>query len=137
MKNLRISLTAVAILFAATAAQAQQTKVVADVPFNFVVGDRGYPAGQYLLSGQHAMVRIENTAAESTTTVLSNACEDAKPAEKTKLVFHRMGGTYFLYQIWVAGRDYGREFPRSQTEIHLAQNHQKGDEVIVAANLVK
>jgi len=48
-----------------------------------------------------------------------------------------MGENYFLSQVWVAGHLTGREFPRSRTEIRMAQNHEKAETVIVAANLVK
>ena len=137
MKTLKITLIAIAALFIAASAQAQQTKVMADVPFSFVVGDRAYPAGEYTLASNGPVVLIESTEQTSAANVLSNACENARPADKTKLVFHRMGGTLFLYQIWVAGNDYGREFPPSKTETRLAQNHDKSENVIVAANLVR
>ncbi len=47
MKNLRSALLALTVLLLATAAHAQQTNVKADVPFDFVVGDRAYSAGEY------------------------------------------------------------------------------------------
>jgi hypothetical protein len=137
MKTLRISLIAIAALFVAAAAQAQQTKVMADVPFSFVVGDRAYPAGEYTLASNGAVLLIEATEQTSAANVLSIACENALPAQQTKLVFHRTGDTLFLYQIWVAGDQYGREFPRSKTETRMAQNHDKSENVIVAANLVR
>jgi hypothetical protein len=46
-----------------------------------------------------------------------------------------MGGYYFLRQIWVAGNSSGRELSRSRTEVRLAQNHEKQESVIVAANI--
>jgi hypothetical protein len=49
MKNLRSVIFVLAVLLMATAANAQQTNVKANVPFDFVVGDRAYPAGEYSL----------------------------------------------------------------------------------------
>jgi hypothetical protein len=49
MKNLRSVLGVLTVLLMATTAQAQQTHVKANVPFDFVVGDRAYPAGEYSL----------------------------------------------------------------------------------------
>lgn len=46
MNNLRSVLFALIVLLMATAAQAQQTNVKAKIPFDFVVGDRAYPAGE-------------------------------------------------------------------------------------------
>jgi hypothetical protein len=117
----------------ATAAHAQQTKVTATVPFNFIVGDRAYPAGDYLFSNSNAVLTITN--AEQAKMTLSHACERGAPSADTKLVFDSMGGYYFLRQIWVEGSSSGRELPRSRTEVRLAQNHDQVESVIVAANI--
>jgi hypothetical protein len=50
----------------------------------------------------------------------------------TKLVFHRYGDRYFLYQIWVAGEDRGRELPTTRVEKELASNATLSPVVIVA-----
>ena len=135
MKNLRSILAALFALFMATAAHAQQRTLSATVPFNFIVGDRAYPAGDYLFRNSDSVLKITNTEQAKTEVTLSNACESVTPSADTKLVFDRMGGYYFLRQIWVAGSFTGRELLRSRTEIRLAQNHEKQESVIVAANI--
>ena len=135
MKNLRSILAALAVLLMATAAHAQQRTLSATVPFNFIVGDRAYPAGDYLFRNSDSVLKITNTEQAKTEVTLSNACESVTPSADTKLVFDRMGGYYFLRQIWVAGSFTGRELLRSRTEIRLAQNHEKQESVIVAANI--
>ena len=135
MKNLRSILAALAVLLIATAAHAQQRTLSATVPFNFIVGDRAYPAGDYLFRNSDSVLKITNTEQAKTEVTLSNACESVTPSADTKLVFDRMGGYYFLRQIWVAGSFTGRELLRSRTEIRLAQNHEKQESVIVAANI--
>lgn len=138
MKNLRSVLFTLTVLLMATAAQAQQTAVKADVPFDFVVGDRAYPAGEYALksmSNSNVPIRIENVEEAAAVVVNSNACSSVRPATATKLIFHRVGDHYFLYQIWTEGNTLGREFPLSRTEVQLAQNHEKTERVIVAANI--
>jgi len=134
MKNLRSILAALAVLLMATAAHAQQT-VSATVPFYFVIGDRIYPAGDYIFSHSDAVLKITNTDRAKTYLTLSNACESVTPSADTKLVFDTMGGYYFLRQIWVEGNTSGRALPRSRTEVRLAQNHEKQETVIVAANI--
>ena len=69
--------------------------------------------------------------------ILSQACERVTPWPGTELVFDSMDGYYFLRQVWVAGNARGRELPRSHTEIRLAQNYDKMESVIVAANIAK
>jgi hypothetical protein len=135
MKNLRSILVALAVLLMATAAHAQSTKVAATVPFDFVAGDHAYPAGDYTIGADGVVLKITN--AEKTGLMLSQACESVTPSADTKLVFDRMGGSYFLRQIWVAGNSRGRELPRSHSEMQLALNQEKSDSVIVAANLTR
>lgn len=138
MKNLRSALVALAVLFMATAANAQTTRVKATVPFNFVAGDRAYPAGDYLFDNDGTILKVTNTEdAASSEMLLSRPCEKSAPASKTVVVFHRMGGDYFLQQIWIAGDTRGRELPTSKSEIRLAQNHEKPESIIVAANILK
>lgn len=135
MKTLRPILAVFALFFVATAAHAQHTAVTATIPFNFVAGDRAYPAGDYELQSNGPVLRITDGDKMLLGTVISNSCEQVWPSNDTKLVFHRMGGYYFLDQIWVAGRTIGRELPRSETEIRLAKNHAESERVIVAANI--
>jgi hypothetical protein len=135
MKNLRSILAALAVLLMATAAHAQQTKVTATVPFNFIAGDRVYPAGDYSISSNGSLLKITND--ERSEMMLSHSFEIPRGSEDTKLVFDSRGGNYFLRQIWVAGSSIGRELPRSHTEARLAQNHLKSESVIVAANIAQ
>jgi len=138
MKNLRSVLVALTVLLMATAVQAQQIKAKANVPFDFVAGDRYYPAGEYSLRSLHgidSVIQIANTQEDGATNVFSNSCSAAQPSPQTKLVFRRIGDSYFLSQIWLAGSPYGREFPKSRAELRLAQNHEKPELVIVAANI--
>jgi hypothetical protein len=140
MKNLRSILLALTVLLLATAAQAQTTNVKASIPFNFVVGDHAYPAGEYTvksLSQGSAAIRIDNADESEKGVTLSLSCTKNKGqrADGTTLVFQRMGDSYFLYQVWTAGNSLGREFPMSKKEVQLAKNYSNPELVIVAANI--
>lgn len=141
MKNIRLASLFVAALFMGSLAQAQQAHVKATVPFPFVAGNITYFAGEYEIqrvSENLPALRIESTGeVREAAMVLTNSCSSNKPSETSKLVFHRVGDTYFLYQIWTQGSLTGREFPVSKQEIKMASNQSKTDLVIVAANLVK
>ena len=139
MKHLRSILFAFTALLLATAAHAQSTNVTASVPFDFVVGDHAYPAGDYVvtsISDTGVPILIRNTDQSENGIVLTNSCSSSKPAPTTKLVFKRMGSQYFLYQVWREGSTEGREFRISKTEMSLARN-EKPELVIVAANLTR
>jgi hypothetical protein len=138
MKTLRSALVAFAVLFVATAAHAQTTKVQATIPFRFMVGDQQYPAGEYLFNNSGVVLRVTNTETGDTPQmILSQACQKSIRSGKSELVFNEMGGYYFLQQIWVADSSWGRQLPPAKAEVRLAQNHEKSNEIIVAANLVK
>jgi len=137
MRNLRSILFTLTVLLLATAAQAQTTNVKASIPFDFVVGDHAYSAGEYTvksLSQGSAAIRIDNADESEKGMTLSSACSKAQPAVGTTLVFQRMGDSYFLYQVWTAGNSLGREFPMSKKEVQLAKNYSP-ELVIVAANI--
>jgi hypothetical protein len=136
MKNSRFVLFVLAAILLVPAARAQQNGVKADVPFDFVIGNRAYPAGAYILNSplnNDSVIRIQNTQEVLSGFTVSNPCAKGAPAKETKLVFHRMGGRYFLYQVWTAGNSTGREFPKGRIEVELAQNHENPEVVIVAA----
>ncbi|MGB7436791.1 MAG: hypothetical protein WBR26_12410 [Candidatus Acidiferrum sp.] len=141
MKTLRFALLVLPALLVATAAQAQQTKIVATVPFDFVVGNHVYPAGEYsvkALSQYAGIMRIEEAQQTEAASVLSIACTSLTPSTETKLVFRRMGDNkYALYQTWIAGQNWGREFQNNRSEARFAQNHEKPELVIVAANIAR
>ena len=140
MKHLRSVLFVFTALLLATAAHAQSTNVTASVPFDFVVANQAYPAGDYAvksISNTGVPILIRNSDEAEKGIVLSGSCSSVKPSTTTKLVFHRMGGQYFLYQVWQEGNTTGREFPLSKREIQLARNSSKPEIVIVAANLTR
>jgi hypothetical protein len=138
MKNLRSILLALTVLLLATAAQAQTTNVKASIPFDFVVGNHAYPAGEYTvksLSQSSSAIRIDNADESEKGVTLSGACEKVQPATQTTLVFQRLGNNYFLYQVWTEGSSTGREFPMSKAQVQLAKNNSKPELLIVAANI--
>jgi hypothetical protein len=138
MKNVRSILFALTVLLLATAAQAQTTNVKASIPFDFVVGDHVYSAGEYTvksLSQGSGAIRIDNADESEKGMTLSNACQKGQPANGTTLVFQRMGDSYFLYQVWTEGNTTGREFRMSKAQVQLAKNNSKPELVIVAANI--
>jgi hypothetical protein len=126
-----------ASLLLASGAQAQGLQVKADVPFSFNVNNKMYEAGSYdirAISDSNTAVVLQADGTNSGM-ALPHRCSSAQPAKDTVLVFHRVGDEYFLYQIWVAGSETGREFPTPKRETLLARNGEKSQDVVVAANL--
>jgi hypothetical protein len=138
----RMMLIAAAALSFSSAGFAQEVNVRAKVPFSFVVGDKTYPAGEYAIQTAEAntfflSIRNENGQPQGLTqSHVSTSSRPAEPANRAKLIFHRIANTYFLAQVWVGGSTVGREFPRSDRETEMATNRPKTETVIAAADIV-
>ena len=80
---------------------------------------------------------LQSRDANASIMVNSNAAENLKPANKTKLVFNQYGNRYFLSQIWVNGETRGHQLPKTnrekETARDLAQNLTRGQAEIVAS----
>jgi hypothetical protein len=95
-------------------------QVTAQIPFEFNLADQSLSAGQYQLNKANSagdVLEIRSNAGQSrimrlTFPVVGKGQQD----KKAKLVFHRYGSTYFLSQVWLDGRNTGREFAKSRQE---------------------
>jgi hypothetical protein len=135
MKVLRSMVFAAGLLAVVSGVKAQTpgTRLVANVPFDFVANDQAYEAGKYSLSTESTpAIVIHDEDTSDTKITLSQNVTKMRPAEKTVLVFHRVGDQYFLSQIWVAGRTEGRQLPESKMEEKMAKNVGDKDVVIYA-----
>ena len=138
----RIMLLALAPLVFGSAAHAQEINVRARVPFDFVLGDTVYPAGEYTIQtamAKTSFLSINNQGRTSQSLTPSFPCISSQqviPANRAKLVFRRIGNTYFLFRVWVGGSSVGREFPSSHRETLMVKNEPKTETAIFATNIV-
>lgn len=135
-KNFFPLLAAMVMVLAVGTANAQigNGTVKADVPFAFTIANQTLPAGQYAVHKMNdlgTLALIGNGSALAM--IQSNRVEAAKAQKITKLVFHRYGDRYFLYQIWVQGEDSGRQLPVTPLERELASNRQPNSVAVLAA----
>jgi hypothetical protein len=127
MKRQTFSLVSLlSLLLVAGSAIAQTVHVRANIPFNFAVGSKTLPAGTYdvgTIDGRDSkMLLLQGRDGNSSMIVGSNAAENLKPADKTKLVFNQYGSRYFLSEIWVNGATRGRQLPKTSREKELAKD---------------
>ena len=124
VKALTVSsfLIAIAIATVATAqAQSPSHRLRVNVPFDFMLADKTYPAGEYVISrvaeysGDNAIL-IRSVIGHTSVMRLTSAVISLTPTEHAMLVFHRYGDQHFLVQIWPAGSSTGRALPKSRTE---------------------
>lgn len=98
--------------------QSLSDHIRAKIPFDFVVGDKKLPAGEYFIGNaqitSNIVLRISSRNGVANT--LTIPVQVGTPTDATKLVFHRYGDQYFLFQVWQAGAKTGRAVPRSDAE---------------------
>ncbi len=112
-------IVAVAFVTAVASANGQSRPVVANIPFEFSVGDKALPAGQYTvraISENGDALAVQNRRSAKTAIRLSNSIEASRASQQTKLVFHRYGPRYFLAEVWVSGEKTGRQLLKSKEE---------------------
>src|SRR5215468_2914922 len=91
MKRQAFSLVSLlSLLLVAGSAIAQTVHVRADIPFNFAVGNKTYPAGKYTIrtigDRSNEVLCLRAGDGNASMMILSNATESLTPADKTKLV---------------------------------------------------
>jgi len=122
----------------ASVAYSQTVNVRTQVPFRFVIGDQTYPAGEYAvktLASYSNVIYIGNRNEPKSAMTLAHPIGSGTPAKNTVLLFHRIGNTCFLYQVWAEGSRVGIGFRQSPEEKELAINKTKAETVSVAANI--
>jgi frataxin-like iron-binding protein CyaY len=97
------------------------SRIRAKIPFDFIVGDKRLPAGEYTFGPASAaidsgleLVRSVNTSASALRVAHNVIVSTAR--DKGAVVFHKYGDQYFLSQVWLSGETSGSEFAESSSE---------------------
>ena len=118
-----LSLVSMFTLCAAVASANAQlsTPIRAKIPFDFSVGDKKLPAGEYTFSrlsefsdAKTMLVRSADAKAHVFQSTFEARILTAK--NDTTLVFHKYGDQYFLEQIFSGGEQEGNQLPESRSE---------------------
>ena len=115
-------------IVAGVSAQAQslQYKLTANIPFDFKVANKKFPAGKYSVSRAETsadrVLQIRSADGRLTVNRFSIPVVTFKPKNEASLIFHRYGDDYFLSQIWPAGASTGRALPKTNAERELERN---------------
>lgn len=101
-------------------------KVQADIPFDFIVAGKTFPAGNYTFTEDTSMLGtlvIRSLDGRTSVAVHTRSVqENWIGADETKLVFNQYADQYFLAQVWSVGNVSGRELLKSNTESEVAKN---------------
>ncbi len=120
LKGLTMLMLVVGLAVASAAVANGQggNKLIAQVPFDFIVGDKTLASGQYhvqAVNGAGDALSIRSRDAKDQVLCLTDGANPARKGE-ARLVFHRYGNKYFLAQVWTAGSSVGREMRKTRQE---------------------
>ena len=113
------------------------SKIVAQVPFEFMVANKTVPAGEYVvqaftMDGNTLVIR--NTEAKVGLVSTSSQSEGKQDASNYALVFMHYGDRYFLSGIKLEGSKITYCLPESKVEAELrAQNASATEETLLAS----
>src|SRR5262245_16335960 len=121
------SLLIVFAMFTATgSAQGQSlaNRITVNIPFDFVVGKKTLPAGEYSVRSAQpnsgdSVLSISSKDSRVNVFGFTTAVQSPTFTDRGKLVFHRYGDQYFLFQIWSSGTTTGRALAKSRAERDL------------------
>lgn len=107
----------------AVAAQAQNNgrpQLIAEIPFQFNVGNKTLPAGEYLVrsvsdDSSIVVLAIQSRDGKASAMLMMRGVE-GKALNSAKLMFNRYGNQYFFAQTWIDGDSIGLQAPRSRAE---------------------
>jgi hypothetical protein len=135
MKNVLgcLSMAALAVVLAAPVS-AQTITLKASVPFDFIVGGRTMPAGDYMVGtlGNLGVLRIESVSKDTAPIItMINAADGPLDGDGAYLSFNRYGGDYFLAKVWDRAAARGCSIPVSRTEREKANSASIGKHQVV------
>ena len=111
-----------------------QNQARAHVPFDFVVADKVLPAATYDISEVAAHAVLIRDFKKGNGAMIQFQPADGKQAMHAKLVFHKYGERYFLYQAWsIDGQGIQLRESKLEKEQALASNQTSAPQEVVIA----
>jgi hypothetical protein len=117
-------------------AQAQQAQriIKVNIPIEFSVGDREFPAGSYsLASSAPPLLDLRDAKGHTLVRLLTNSVETQTAPASPLLEFISDNGRYSLAEVWQENDLIGRQLPQSKAWAKVAKRHAH-TETIAASN---
>jgi len=126
----------VLLTFSSALGQSDRQTII-NIPFNFSVGEKAFPAGKYVIARNRKdsdtvwTTRRKDNVGKAM--LLTRPVRANDTVEDTKLVFHKYDDLYFLAEFWTPGSNTGREIQISNREKTLdkALAERRQDHVLI------
>ncbi len=118
-----VALVALTLMISPTPIQAQGTLALVKVPFDFHIGDKTMPAGQYTVSkGRNDASVVQISDRDGHSSVILAIPVTRRFETDPKLIFNRYGDEYFLTEVRWMESSSAAQIPPSALERELAKN---------------
>jgi hypothetical protein len=122
MKKQTLLFAALCLVIGSAVLQAygQTGGVKVKIPFNFILGDETYPAGEYVFSSAKDHVIVQNSEGTRIAMHMANHVTGRSAGKNGRVIFECYTDQCFLSQTWTPGQDDGRQLLRSRMERRVA-----------------
>ena len=128
MKRQALQLAALCLMFTFTVNLGHaQSRVTVKVPFNFLISNKTFPAGQYSVLASADHLTLQDSAGTPVFFGIANQVSGRRVGDTGQVVFHCYEDRCFLSEFWTPTRENGNQLLPSRYERELAK-HRKGTE---------
>ncbi len=112
------------VLALGSAGHAQRTGQIikANIPFEFTVASRIFPAGQYtLVRSEPSQLELRDSRGRVLVNVLTQSVERLSPSVQAKLRFENEEGRHVLTQVWQENESIGQQILQSKSDTYAVR----------------
>lgn len=103
-------------------AQSPERTIKANIPFEFSVGNRSFPAGRYSLVRVHPfLLELRDPDGRVLANVLTQSVQSQTAPAQPRLLFDNDGGEHALTQVWQENESIGQQLTPSKSATRAVQ----------------
>ena len=125
MKNAACKIVLVSLVTVLAAYAEGQSRITVNVPFNFVIAEKGFPAGQYSVWSDRDKLTVQNSAGKLVFIGFDYPISGHHATPIGQVVFHCYGSRCFLSELWTPVRQTGNQLLPSRYEREVATHQQR------------
>jgi hypothetical protein len=119
--------------------RAENAKLVAEIPFPFVMSGQTMPAGEYTFSLNQSILVVRETRGNHSAMALTSPTISAKKLQAEKpnsgvVIFQRYGPESFLTGVWTGNAPEAHAVPETRRQKELAKRIGPADATALALN---
>lgn len=103
-------------------AQSPERTIKANIPFEFSVGNRSFPAGRYsLVRVEPFLLELRDPEGRVLAHVLTQSVQSQTLPSQPRLLFDHEDGAHALIQVWQENESIGQQLTSSKSVSHAVQ----------------